>query len=533
MKIVTSSQMQLVDRLTTEKFTLPSILLMETAGLSSVEVIEGEFPTAKHIRVFSGRGNNGGDGAVVARHLWIRGRKVELFLLGQLDETKGDARINFETVKSLSCIESRLSFQEISSSDQLQRIFSAPCDLYVDALFGTGASRPLTGMYADLVDLLNRSNIPIVSIDIPSGLGADSSEIIGTTVRAELTVTMSAPKIANILPPASHYNGKLKVVSIGSPSILFAESGSKLNLVEKEQITEFLKNSHRSSSAHKNEVGHVLLVAGGRGKTGAALLAAEAVLRAGAGLVTVATPSSCQQVLAAKAALEIMTEPVEETPQGTFADAAVKTVLELSQRKTLIAFGPGVGSDTKLFAETLLKDSQLPLLIDADGLNALAPWPEKPTTDASRPPVIITPHIGEMQRLLGDKLPTSAIGRADVVREFAVKNRLIVVLKGENSLIASPDGEVYVNPTGNAGMATAGSGDVLTGIASALLAQKPDQPLEAVVAAVYLHGLAGDLAAERVGQRSLIASDIIKQLPSAIVSLGGEFEKRNFHYKIG
>jgi ADP-dependent NAD(P)H-hydrate dehydratase / NAD(P)H-hydrate epimerase len=395
MKVLTAAQMQQVDRLTTERFAVLGLTLMETAGLSAVAAIEDHFGPLppKHVKIFCGKGNNGGDGAVVARHLWLRGAIVELFLLGKFEETRGDARVNFEAVKKLSTVEApKLSFQEIESTDELRDALSEPCDLYVDALFGTGASRPLTGIFKELVEMLNESGTPVIAIDIPSGLNAESSEIIGPTARARLTVTMTAPKVANVLPPALHFNGALVVAPIGSPASLVASCGSRLSLVEREQIENFLAASRRSPSAHKNNVGNVLVIAGGRGKTGAAGLTAEAVLRSGAGLVTLATPRSAQQISAASVALEVMTEPLDETVDGTISAAALKTALKLAEKKELIGLGPGIGTseETRSFVRSLAEQRPCPLVIDADGLNCLAPWPEGLRGSQDRP-IILTP----------------------------------------------------------------------------------------------------------------------------------------------
>jgi NAD(P)H-hydrate epimerase len=301
-----------------------------------------------------------------------------------------------------------------------------------------------------------------------------------------------------------------------------------LTLVEQDRIENLLAATHRSPSAHKNDVGNVLIIAGGRGKTGAAGLTAESTLRAGVGLVTLATPQSCQPILASSAALEIMTEPLDETIDGTVSAAALKPALKLAEKKSLIAIGPGLGvnEESRKFLYALVEQRPCPLVIDADGLNSLSPWPEG-LQGSSEKPLILTPHPGEMARLTGGKSADVASARIDLARKFATTNQVILVLKGERTVIAAPDGEVFINPTGNAGMATAGAGDVLTGIIAGLLGQAPTRALECAIAGVYLHGLAGDLAAKALGQRSLIASDLIKQLPAAILAVGGEIEKRN------
>lgn len=531
MKILTSEQMQWVDRVTVERYGLPGLLLMETAGSSAARVIEEHYGGLEnwHIKVFCAKGNNGGDGAVIARHLWLRGCVVDLYLLGRIEEARGDAKVNFEIVRALSETESlNISYQQIETLDDLDLALADSCNLYIDALFGTGAARPLEGIYRELVERWNASNTPVVSVDIPSGLAANESEPTGVAVKADLTVTMSAPKIANLLPPASHLNGRLVVVPIGSPDRLLEESGAELNLVERKDIELFLALSRRSPSAYKNELGHVLVVAGGRGKAGAAGLTASSVLRAGAGLVTLFTPKSCAQSLLS-AGLELMTEPVEECEDGTFSNRALRQILDATEKKSVLACGPGIGthSETRELVKGLLEECKLPLVLDADALNCLLLWPEVLQGSASRP-VVITPHPGEMNRLLGGALANTLSARVRQVSQYASAHNVIVVLKGERTVTASPDGQVYLNPTGNAGMATAGSGDVLTGIVAAMIAQSKSGILDAVVAAVYLHGLAGDMAAEELGQRSMTASDIIRKLPAALLEVGGEFEKHNY-----
>jgi NAD(P)H-hydrate epimerase len=343
-----------------------------------------------------------------------------------------------------------------------------------------------------------------------------------------MTVSFTAPKIGNVLPPASQANGDLVVATIGTPDWLIEEeSGSNLHLVEEKLIADWLRVSRRRADAHKGSVGDVLLIAGSRGKTGAAALSSETVLRAGAGLVTVATARSAQALLVTQARTEVMTEALDETRDGAISSAALDHALQLAQKRTVIAVGPGLSSSdesTRAFARAMVERRTAPMVIDADGLNALAPWPED-LKGSDEAPIIVTPHPGEMARLTGKTNAEVVADRINVAREFATKHHIITVLKGSRTVIASPGGEVYVNPTGNAGMATAGSGDVLTGLVAGLLAQRPSEPLKATIAAVYLHGLAGDLAANRLGMRPLIASDIIANLSEAILQVGGDAER--------
>jgi len=531
--------MREIDRLTVERCGVPYPTLMETAGARVVEAIigQGQSITKSAFSVFCGKGNNGGDGAVIARLLWMRGAVfVCVYLFGRIAETKGEARTNFEIVSQIYEEERkrenffpRLSIQEIIEEEDAANIYDG-ADVVIDALFGTGLTRPADGLYAKAIESINYygDTATIVSVDIPSGLSSDTGQPIGMCVQADLTVSFTAPKIGNILPPADESNGKLVIASIGTPDWLIEEeSGSNLHLVEEKQIANWLRASRRPADAHKGSVGDVLLIAGSRGKSGAAALSSESILRAGAGLVTVATARSAQSLLVTQARTEVMTEALDETHEGAISSAALDRALQLAQKRSVIAIGPGLSSideSTRAFVREIVERRTAPMVIDADGLNALAPWPED-LKGSDEAPIIVTPHPGEMARLTGKTNAEIVADRINAAREFATKRHIITVLKGSRTIIAAPDGRVYVNPTGNAGMATAGSGDVLTGLVSGLLAQRASEPLEATIAAVYLHGLAGDLAANKLGMRSLVASDIIASLSEAMLQVGGDAER--------
>jgi NAD(P)H-hydrate epimerase len=542
MKILTSQQMREVDRLTVERCGIPYSTLMETAGARVVEaIIEHGEPINKSVfSVFCGKGNNGGDGAVAARLLWMRGAPIVcVYLFGRIAETKGEARINFEIVSQIHEEERkranffpRLSIQEITEEEEASYI-SDGADVVIDALLGTGLTRPAEGLYAKAIETINhrREAATIVSVDIPSGLSSDMGQSIGPHVQADLTVSLTAPKIGNVLAPASEANGKLVIAPIGTPNWLIDEESGYLRLVEEKKIAEWLQTSRRRVDAHKGSVGDVLLIAGSRGKTGAAALSSEAVLRAGAGLVTVATAHSAQPLLVTQARNEVMTEALDETPDGAISIAALDRALQLARKRTVVALGPGLSStddSTRGFVREMVEMRNAPMVIDADGLNALAPWPED-LQGSDEAPIVVTPHPGEMARLMESSTgwTTAEIiaDRIDVARGFATKHQIVTVLKGSRTIVASPAGEIFVNPTGNAGMATAGSGDVLTGLVAGLIAQRPSEPLEATIAAVYLHGLAGDLAAKKLGMRPLLASDIIANLGEAMLQAGGQEER--------
>ena len=534
MKVLTAAQMREVDRLTTERFSVPGIQLMENAAARTVEAAELRFGafSGKHALVFCGKGNNGGDGAAIARLVHEKNASVTVLLLGRVLETAGDARTNFERVLTLATTHrDTFSLVEVETAEQLTREAKAkPADICFDALLGTGLARPAAGLFESAISLINRirETCPVVSVDIPSGIASDSAELIGPAVQARLTVTFTAPKLGNILPPASHKSAELVIASIGSPDELINSCGSRLNLVERDSIRAWLDSSRRDPDANKGNAGKVLVVAGSRGKSGAACLTGEAALRAGAGLVTIATADSSQPVIASRAIAECMTEPLAETPGGAIAAEALERALELAAERDVVAIGPGLGSSdasTRRFVTEMLEERERPMVLDADALNSLAPWPDG-LSGSPALPLVLTPHPGEMARLVSEKNVAEVLRyRVEIAHEFATSHRVILVLKGSRTLIASPDGEVYINPTGNAGMASGGTGDVLTGIVAGLLAQKRDDALGAAIAAVYLHGLAGDIAASKLGTRAMIASDLTACLGEAFIEVGGERER--------
>ncbi len=538
--------MRAIDRLTTERFSTPSLLLMEAAAAASARAIKARFPggvEGKRVRVLCGRGNNGGDGAALARALSLAGARVDVVLFGRVEETKDDARANFEIARRLSSFEAGshtqpppLTFIECESIAGWEEIAAHSYDVCVDALFGTGLTRPLEGVHRQVVEHLEllrtareraQTERPLfVSLDLPSGLDADSAKIIGPTVRADLTVTFTAPKPANVLPPASHYNGELIVAHIGSPpALLEADGHSRLFLTEERDARTWLVKTRYVPESYKNTHGHALVVAGSRGLTGAAVLCGQAAMRSGAGLVTIATPAAAQAAVAARAMPEIMTAALPETDGGAVSFEALEKVLALASRANAVAVGPGLSSEdqgTRRFVRELVERRSTPLVIDADGLNALAPWPAE-LRGSTELPLVLTPHPGEMQRLLGTDDREALADRVEAARDFAAAHELLLVLKGSRTLVASPDGRVFVNPTGNAGLGTAGAGDTLTGIIAGFLAQSygtlKGDAIEAVLAAVYVGGLAGDIAANARGMRALVASDISLNFGAAIRSL--------------
>ena len=547
--------MREVDRLTSERYRLPSLLLMEAAAQSSLRAIHRRFPEGlgrRRALVLCGRGNNGGDGAALARALWLTGAQSTIILFGRVEDTRGDARINFELAQALARFDAGthtlpppLSFLECENDTAWEEMSAGhhSYDIIVDALFGTGLTRPLDGVHLKVAEHLGllrgarqraRSSEPlIVSLDIPSGINADLPELIGEAVKADLTVTFTAPKLANVLPPAADYNGQLEVADIGSPPSLIEAAPSKLFLSEAEDARSWLIKTRYLPGSYKNSHGHAFIFAGSRGLAGAAALTANAAMRAGAGLVTVATSLSAQQAVAARTMPEVMTEGLAETASGALSFEAVAGAKELMARAQSVAIGPGLTREdesTRRFVRELVMERTAPLVVDADGLNALAPWPAEMRGSSERP-IILTPHPGEMLRLLDTTSKDALRDRVGVSSDFAVRQNVILVLKGARTIIAAPDGRVFVNPTGNPGLGTAGAGDTLTGIVTGFLAQssatllEEDDALAAVIAAVYVGGLAGDICADKLGMRTMVASDIAAHLGAAILSLDAEGER--------
>jgi hydroxyethylthiazole kinase-like uncharacterized protein yjeF len=552
-RVITAAGMREIDRLTTERFSTPSLLLMESAAAAAARAIAARFPDelqGKRARILCGRGNNGGDGAALARALWLAGARTDVILFGRVEETTGDARTNFEMTKRLSSFEAGshtqpppLSFTQCESIADWEEIAAHSYDVIVDALFGTGLTRPLEGVHRQVVEhvaLLRRARERastgqplIVSLDVPSGLNADSATLTGEAVQADLTVTFTAPKTANVLPPASHYNGELIVANIGSPPALLEAAETQTFLIEEGDAREWLVKTRYAPDSYKNTHGHALIIAGSRGMTGAAVLCGKAAMRAGAGLVTIATAASAQPAVAARAMPEIMTATLPETTQGAISFEAIEQVMKVGLRANVLAIGPGLSNEdesTRRFVREMIEKRTTPVVIDADGLNALAPWPES-LRGSNELPLILTPHPGEMMRLMGRDDPEALADRVQAARDFASAHGVILVLKGTRTLTASPDGRVFVNPTGNAGLGTAGAGDTLTGIITGFIAQavatlkENMDVLSATIAAVYVGGLAGDIAAKQRGMRTLVASDISESLSAAICALDAEGEQ--------
>ncbi len=523
MKILTTAQMQRIDRLTTERWGVPSLTLMENAGGSVVDFLAQRFEPLcdQRILILCGRGNNGGDGFVVARRLRESGLKPRVVLLADPASLKGDAAANFHRLSASGMPDvavDPVTWQRLQPD-------LVGTSLVVDAILGTGLSKPLDGFLLEVVRQVN-GHFPgakLVAVDLPTGLSADTGELIGECVRADVSVTFTAAKVAHVFPPACEYVGQWVVRPIGTPpEALETDPDLFLDLTDREDLAWMAEP--RKLTAHKGNFGHVLLLAGSIGKTGAAALAARAALRAGAGLVTVATPRSALPIVAALG-MEFMTEPLPETDAGSVSLRALDygRMEKLVDGKSVLGVGPGLGSapETQEFVRTVVNRFDVPMVVDADGLNAFAGCMN--TFRGGGRVRVLTPHPGEMSRLTGQTAAEILGHRIATAREFAQRHQVHLALKGSRTLTASPNGHVAVNPTGNPGMATGGTGDVLTGLVAGLLAPRPAAPVGRVVAsAVYLHGLAGDIAAEELGQASMTAGDLLQFVPRALKSVAAQ-----------
>lgn len=528
MKIVSAAEMRAIDRVTTEKFGVPTLTLMENAGSAVSRFVLDDYPDAERIGVICGKGNNGGDGFVAARKLAEAGCAVRVLLLADPAELRGDAASMFERLKVAPVVAA--SEQALGSSDAAE-IFAS--DLIVDAVLGTGFRPPVSELYAAAIRKMNGSSAPVVAVDIPSGSDADAmrgepQSKQGFTTRANAVVTFTAPRPAHVF--AELTNGPTVIAPIGSPPEAI---GSQLGL-QLSTAADFARLlAPRPRESNKGSYGHVLVFGGSVGKAGAAAMAGFAALRVGAGLSTVATAKS---VLATVAGFhpELMTEPLTETAEGTIAVKALEQgFAALVERKTVIAIGPGISRnpESSAFVRGMLKSDavkrDVAMVIDADALNAFENRADE--LKGRGHTMVITPHPGEMARLTGMSIAEVQAKRLEIALQFAHEHELIVVLKGHRTLIASPDGTVWVNSTGSPGMATGGTGDVLTGMVAGLIAQHPKQALEATALAVFLHGLAGDLASKIIGEGSMVATDLLRFLPESFRAARLERDEFRMH----
>ena len=515
MKVLNSEQMKGCDRAAIDDFGIPEIVLMENAGTQVVESMEEFFDAEQPelIAVLCGKGNNGGDGFVVARHLHNLGRVVRVYLFATAADLRGSVADNQRMASALG-----VDIIEVTNDEEWPEIAAqlVGFDCIVDALFGTGIQGPLRSPFADVVESVNDSGVPVVAVDLPSGLSADNGDIAGPSIAADLTVTFAAPKRCHVFPPASELCGELGIVDIGIPQTSIDAVEGAVELVTPEECAAALP--WREPDSHKGTYGTVLILAGAPGTAGAAVLTALGALRGGAGLIKVAVPDSVYGIVASQ-----LTEPLvlsfASGDSGGIAASCCAAIVELAGEADVVAIGPGIGTapETVELVRRVVADIGVPTIIDADGLNAFAGGVVDELASTG-PPRILTPHPGEVARLLEIFTADVQADRAAAAHELSRRSDATVVLKGYRSLVCTPAGELAVNPTGNPGMATGGSGDVLTGLIAALVGQGV-APAAAARTGAFLHGEAGDLAAVEVGETSLVASDIVEALPEAIGSL--------------
>jgi hydroxyethylthiazole kinase-like uncharacterized protein yjeF len=505
-KVLTPAQMNAVDRATIDA-GIPGIILMETAATQCVQYLAQHFRplNAQRIVIVCGKGNNGGDGLAIARHLHVRFQPQELrvVLLCDPADLKGDAALNLTMMRASGLQEYRDFGPEMRTAT-----------LVIDAILGTGLNGPATGIAASGILEINTAFpfAKVFCVDLPSGLSGSSGVPPGDYVRADATVTFTAPKICHALPPASHLMGDLRIAPIGSPVTLYEEDPAiQLSLITPQSIRGMF--APRERDGNKGRYGHVLVVAGSRGKSGAAAMAGLAALRAGAGLVTVACPESALAGVAAHCP-ELMTEPLAETPSGAIAEVALERIQALAEKRSVVAIGPGIGTEAETcrVVRTLFEGLNKPMVVDADALNCLARSDWRAGGDLR----VLTPHPGEMSRLTGKGIPEVQSNRIGTAQDFAQKRNCTVVLKGDGTLLGFPDGRVWISPTGSPAMATGGTGDILTGMISGLLGQFPKDPDRAIAAAVFLHGRSGELAGRDLTEQGVIATDLLRYLAEGI-----------------
>ncbi len=508
MFITNASYMQQMDRTAINKLKIPGIVLMENAGCGVCNIMMKHMKESlsPYVAIIAGPGNNGGDGFVVARHLHQHGISSKIILLSPVEKFKGDARINLDILIKLNMpIHEILDNTAVQDSSSV--ILHAGC--IVDAIFGTGLSREVKDRFASIIDVINRSNRPVISVDIPSGLNADTGHVLGTAVRADITATMALPKTGQVIYPGIEYVGQLEVVDIGMPPEVIETFQPYTYLLDNNMAQKMLPD--RAPEAHKGTFGHVLIISGSPGKAGAAELAVRGALGSGAGLVSLATPDSIWPVMMEKLT-EAMTIALPSDTTGEISSNILDTVLKYTEGKRAIAIGPGIGlgKGPSELVRALAKEVKIPMILDADALTAIGT--NHGVLKQAEAPRILTPHPGEAARLLNTSSGNVQKDRIGSAKRIAEDTGAVVVLKGARTIIASPSGDLAINPTGNPGLAAGGMGDVLTGIISGLVSQGLS-PWEASCLGVYAHGMSADILSRTRGPWGFKASELANELP--------------------
>jgi hydroxyethylthiazole kinase-like uncharacterized protein yjeF len=515
MKLVTSEMMRSLDKKTVETFGIKSIVLMENAGRSVAQAVIKEFDqqAKKGVVVFCGKGNNGGDGFVAARHLLNKGYNVDVVFFGKKEELTEDALTNYTALSRITDVIHEL--KDISEFEKTG-IKLREKGIIVDALLGTGIKGIVKEPYAGAIDLINKSGLPVISVDIPSGIDADTGAVAGIAVKAKKTITFGLSKIGLVVYPGVEFAGDVDVIDISIPDKLIRQTHIPYNLIDYNLVHSILKPRHYNTN--KGDYGHALIIAGSEGKSGAAILATKGALRAGSGLVTIAGPEGLMPIYETTIT-EALKESLTETLSGVIDSSAISRVEALMQTKDVVAIGPGIGTEkqTAEFVFEFIKRCKLPIVIDADGINIIAKNPDI-LVEAGNENIILTPHPGEFGRLVNMPAKEVNQNRIGLSMDFARQYRCTLVLKGARTVVASKDGDIWINPTGNPGMSTGGMGDVLTGIITGLIATGLS-PLNAAIAGVFIHGMAGDIVYTYHRNSAVLASDLLERIPYVISSL--------------
>ncbi|MBF0377747.1 MAG: NAD(P)H-hydrate dehydratase [Desulfamplus sp.] len=553
MYLVTAKQMQNIDRAAIDLFGISGLVLMENAGKGAVDMLLRIFPDIQaqnlSISILAGRGNNGGDAFVMARYLMEKGITTHTFLFSSIDKVTGDAKVNLILLEKLASANSKESVIEIPDIETFnnfkQKIISS--DIFIDGILGTGLNSDVKGLLKEVIETINslsdfvvnsqtntlkddnsylkngncylkkgsRGLKAVFSIDIPSGVNADTGQIMGVAIKATATATFGFPKIGHLIYPGKELTGTLEVIDIGIPKFIAKSENPSVNLIEQSYIEEIFRLKQRKANSHKGNYGHLLLVAGSIGKTGAAALASNAAMASGAGLVTLAVPEGINSIMEPQVT-ETMTFPLPENQKGHISHTALNLIIKtLVKDKRVVAAGPGLGVDDSIIrlVHGMVEEITLPMVLDADALNAISVNPY--ILKSRKNSTILTPHPGEMARLTGKSTVEIQQNRVETAINFAIEFNVIVVLKGASTIVALPDATIYICPTGNSGMASGGMGDVLTGMIAGFIAQG-FEPSQAAIAGVYIHGLCGDIVAQKRGAYGFVASDIIKIIPETI-----------------
>ncbi|MBA3019150.1 MAG: NAD(P)H-hydrate dehydratase [Proteobacteria bacterium] len=525
MYLVTAGEMQEMDRQTIESYGLPGRVLMENAGLGATQILLKQFKglVDKKVGIVAGRGNNGGDGFVMARYLSQKGISVTVYLLAKKSMVKGDAAENLNLLAPLDITVIEMPDQKSFSKNKTSMLHQ---DIWIDAILGTGLKSDVKGYFRKIIEFINSLARPVFSVDIPSGLNADTGQPCGACIQAHTTATFAFAKTGHLIFPGAGYTGNLEIIDIGIPNYIAEKVGPKQFLLTSALVRSTLQK--RSPEAHKGNTGHLLIIAGSTGKTGAAAMTALSAMRSGAGLVTLGIPKSLNPVLESQV-LEVMTSPLPEAEGGILDESSFDEIMDLIAGKKCLAVGPGLGtaSGTKNLVIRIIQECRMPIVIDADGLNNLID--NIHILKNLKNPVILTPHPGEMSRLIGKPVSFIQNDRINCARNFAKKFKVHVVLKGARTVIAHPDGKVFINPTGNPGMASGGMGDALTGIIAGFVTQGYS-PESATHIGVYLHGAAADTLQKNMSPFGFLATELINAIPGQIQHLINATQVSHPHY---